>query len=273
MYFLRKKKQQRDREAGLIFPWRGSRKHHLGKMVAFLVAMGFFAFSVYAIKIEGIKSPLLSNRKGVVVMLDEHDPECQKLMFQIEQRSPFPARWDPAFDQNLQAGLRQATDGLQGGLWQYDAALLPMPEVKERDLPASIIEPDQGLLGRVSGVWRQVDLAANARPAGDLLIRAKVTALGGIKGRVKRDELALPVDLVADDWFGQTFRFYIRLDDQGVVTSCVPLLGGTLDAPTITDRQKNLAAWIRTQRFASLSSNDGDTGFGQLQLQIEASRE
>ena len=69
MYFIRKKKHKRDQDAGLIFHWRGFRKHHSGKIVAMILACGLFAFSVYAIKVETIRSPLQSKREGVVVVV------------------------------------------------------------------------------------------------------------------------------------------------------------------------------------------------------------
>ncbi|MBT8043540.1 MAG: hypothetical protein KJO79_01210 [Verrucomicrobiae bacterium] len=273
MYFLRKKRQKRDREAGLIFQWRGARRHHAGKMIAFMVAIGFFAFSVYAIKIDGIKPPLLSMREGVVIMLDKDDPNCQKLMFQIEQRSPFPVRWDPVFDQELMANRAKALEALHGELWQYDPELLPMPDQKPSRELASIIEPSDGLLGGMSDRWQPSGIALIEPPLGDLLIRARVRVTGGLESRITQDVLALPVDLVEDDWFGQTFRFYLSLDQSGRVSSCVPLMGGTLDTALITDRQKNLAVWLRQQTFKAKEAGDQGDEFGKLELQIEASRE
>lgn len=273
MYFLRKKRQKRDREAGLIFLWRGSRKHHLGKIIALMVAVGFFAFTVYAIKIDEIKPPLLSKREGLVIMLTEDDPNCQSLMLQVEERSPFPVRWDPVYDPEIMTRIDHAKNHLLGKIWNYDAALNPLPEEQvARGLP-TIIEPHHGLLGRVADPWRQAGLAHGAELRGDLFVRAKLIAIGTLKNRIIQDEVPLPLDLVADNWLGQTFRFQIRLDAKGFVTSCIPLLGGTADAPQVTDRHKNLAAWIRTQSFKPAESAGRLPGGGQLELQIEASRE
>ena len=66
----------------------------------------------------------------------------------------------------------------------------------------------------------------------------------------------------------QIFRFQVALDSAGFVSNCIPLPGGTIDTLQITDRQKNLAALLRAQRFSD------DVGGGmvvvQLELQIEA---
>jgi hypothetical protein len=273
MYFLRKKRQKRDREAGLIFQWRGARKHHLGKIIALMGAIGFFAFSLYAIKIDGIKTQLLSKREGVVIMLNDDDPACQSLMLQVEERSPFPARWDPVSDPEIMARIDSAKNALHGKLWAYDAELKPLPKEKSPTGLPSIIEPHYGLLGRVVDQWRSAGDVYGVEVYGDLFVRARVLAMGGLENRMPQGEMTLPVNLVADDWFGQTFRFQIRLNKNGIVTSCIPLLGGTADAPKITDLHKNLAAWIRTQQFKPSEPGSKQPSGGQLELQIEASRE
>ena len=139
MLFLRKKRQKRDQEAGLIFQWRGSRKHHIGKILALMIAVGCFAFSVYALKIESIKPPLLSKREGVVIMLNEDDPNCRKLMMQIEGKSPFPVRWDPVFDRGTLFGLQSdgRTEAILMSLpplvrWEYNYQ--PEPGSQEAEL-------------------------------------------------------------------------------------------------------------------------------------------
>lgn len=273
MYFLRKKRAKRDREAGLIFQWRGSRKHHLGKIIAFMVAIGFFAFSVYAIRIEGLKAPLLSKREGQVVMLNEDDPNCRILMLQIEERSPFLVRWDPAFDEEIMLRINHAKNALRGKLWSYDAALIPLPDDEPTRKLASIIEPHHGLLGRVSDQWQWVCPLDGVDLHGDLLVRAKTVANGNLEDRLPGGELALPPDLVASDWFGQIFRFQVSLETSGVVRSCVALPGGTTDVSNVTDRQEDLAHWIRNLRFKEAKPGVETIDAGQLEIQIEASKE
>ena len=85
--------------------------------------------------------------------------------------------------------------------------------------------------------------------------------------------MELPNKLIVEEGYGQIFRFQVALDAAGFVSNCTPLPGGTIDTMQITDRQRNLAAWLRAQRF----SDDGQGGgggdgmvVGQLELQIEA---
>ncbi len=271
MFFLRKKKLKKDREAGLVFQWRGSTKHHLGKVIALMIAVGFFAFSVYALKVETIKPPLLSKRKGVVIMLNEDDPHCANLMIQIERKSPFPVRWDPVFDREVMVRIEESVEGLVGGRWQYDAELAAMPIKKSVGGLESIIEPNDGLLGRVMNDWTEGPQTDLQVPSGELSIRIRVRAGDALKLRLPANEFQLPTDLVADDSFGQSFRFMVELDASGIVLSCVSLPGGTMDATKATDLQKDLAAWLRLQKFNKADRDGAVTG--QLELQIEVSRE
>lgn len=236
-----------------------------------MLAVGIFAFSVYGLKIESITPPLLSKREGVVIMLNEDNPHCQKLMMQIEDRSPFPVRWDPAFDRGVLTRVEGSVERLIGEQWQYEAELIPMPEEKPPSALASIVEPHKGLLGYVMSDWSAGGPAGVDAAQGGLFIQARVLAGGAIKGRLLGDELPIPSDLVADDSFGQSFRFLLELDAAGIVQGCLPLLGGTMDAVKTTGRQKKLAAWLRTQRFKPADHAGGVTG--QLELQIDASRE
>lgn len=277
MHFLRKNRQKRDRDAGLVFHWRGARKYYLGKVMALIMAVGLFSFAVYALKIEGLKPPLMPNREGVVIMLNEDDPYCRNLMMQVEERSPFPVRWDPAYDAGSMARIKGGVEKIVGAVWQYDAELLPQPVDKEEDDLASIIEPGRGLLGGMVDNWGRGGSMATVDegvelPDGELVISMRVRAGGSLGGRFSGDELPMPVDLVEEDWLGQSFRFMLRVDEDGTVRDCLPLTGGTVDVVKMTNRQKTLAAWLRGQRFKRSGVGGGDA-VGEVELQIEAMRE
>lgn len=272
MYFIRRKKHKRDQEAGLIFHWRGFRKHHVGKIIALLLGFVFFAFSVYAIKIEGMKSPLLSKKQAVVIMLNEDDPYCQALMLQVEDRSPFPARWDPVSDKEVMSRINKEKELLQGKLWDYNMGLKPLPEDKSSDGLASIIDSYDALMGEANSHWHQAGVFGGVIMRRDLFIKARVHVTGDLKSRISSVELALPVDLIADEAFGQTFRFQLGLDESGFVSICIPLPGGSTDVTNITDREKKLAAWLRALRFNVAEQTMTGLTMGQLELQIEATR-
>ena len=277
MYFIRKKKHKRDQEAGLIFHWRGFRKHHSGKLIALLLACAFFAFSVYAVKVETMRSPLESKREGVVVMLSPDDPAVRNLLLQVDEKSPFPSRWDPAIDEEVANRIASTRVELDGALWRYEMQLQPLPTIDRSPSLISITQSASGLFDVMPNHWREAgvreDFVARQRP----VIQVRVIASEQLKPRIAGNQLALPNKLVVDEGYGQIFRFQIAIDAAGFVSNCTPLPGGTVDTVKITDRQRNLAAWLRAQRFSgvddgadSVEAGDEELVVGQLELQIEA---
>ena len=279
MYFIRKKKHKRDQDAGLIFHWRGFRKHHSGKFVAMILACGLFAFSVYAVKVETIRSPLQSKREGVVVVLSPDDPVVSELLLQVEERSPFPSRWDPAMDEEVTTRISTTRSELEGALWAYEMKLEPLPTMDRTHGLVSITESGSDIFNVMPDQWRESE-ARDRFVAGEKpVIRVRVLASSELKSRISGDQLELPNKLIVEEGYGQIFRFQVALDSAGFVSNCTPLPGGTIDALQITDRQKNLAAWLRAQRFSDDGQDGGEAGaggggdgmvVGQLELQIEA---
>lgn len=273
MYFIRRKKHQRDRDAGLIFHWRGFRKHHSGKMVALLMACALFAFSVYAINIETVRSPLQSKKEGVVFVLNEENPSVAKLLLQVEENSPFPARWDPAVDVEVQTRIAEDRNQLEGELWTYEMRMAQLPQKSQtREVPSIIDAYDDLLLGSTDK-WRAYGANHDFADQEEPVIRVRVIAGDHLKPRISGDQLQLPNELIVDEGYGQIFRFQIALDSAGFVSNCTPLPGGTADAVIISDRQRDLASWLRSQRFKEDEQGGDGMVVGEVELQIEALRE
>jgi hypothetical protein len=280
MFLLRKKKQRRDQGAGLVFRWRGAGGRHMGKMMAFALTCGFFGFSAYALRVEGLRSPLLSKQTAQVVMLNDGDPHCQRLLEQVENRSPFPPRWDPAFDVQTMMRIFDAVGALDGPIWEYRPAMeqYASDDASDADggmlgLP-SVLEKDAGFFSGSVDVWSGVagENASSGRNTSDHpRVSVKVVADCGIQKRLPSGELLLPDDLMADEWFGQSFRFLVGIDSLGVVRGCLSLSGGSMEVAKPTEKQKMLAAWLRRMTF---KPSDHDTlVIGVLELQIEARSE
>ena len=272
MYFIRKRKHERDQQAGLIFHWRGFRKHHSGKVVALILAAAFFAFSVYAIKVETPRSPLQSKKEGVVVVLREDDPAVQDLLLQVEDRSPFPARWEPALDREVLERIAQKRSDLEGALWNYEMKLEQLPLSKPALGLVSIAASGSKLFDPLPDQWRGYGVKERYIERREPVIRVRVGTSEGLKSRISADQLELPRGLIVDESFGQIYRFQVSLDEDGFVSNCVPLPGGTTDSIAVTERQKMLASWIRMQRFSEDEKQSEGMVVGELDLQIEALR-
>lgn len=273
MFFVSKKKQRRDQGAGLVFRWRRARRHHAGKVLAMLLTLGFFGFAAYAIQVEGLRNPLQTKRTSVVVMLTDDDPNCQWLLLQVEERAPFPLRWDPASDPETMGRVKAATSLLEGRVWDYRPSMAQLPENEERLTLPSIVESGSRLfLDTVDTSNRALDEddSSPGRLRGDLRVRAQVVADPEIRGRLPSGEFPLPRDLIADEWFGHSFRFLLGIDALGVVRGCLPLSGGSLEVVKPTEQQKFLAAWLRRTTFKASDHDESGVKIGVLELHIEA---
>ncbi|MGB1937586.1 MAG: hypothetical protein ACPIGG_06520 [Akkermansiaceae bacterium] len=273
MYFIRKRKHERDQKAGLIFHWRGFRKHHSGKVVGLILAAAFFAFSVYAIKVETPRSPLQSKKEGIVVVLREDDPAVRALLLEVEDRSPFPARWEPAMDAEVLGRIAQKRSDLEGSLWNYEMKLEQLPVTKPTRGLISIAASQSKLFDPLPDHWQDYGVKERFIERQEPLIRVRVVTSEALKSRISAEKLELPRGLIVDESFGQVYRFQISLDADGFVSNCLPLPGGTTDSIVVTERQKTLAAWIRMQRFSQDEKQSEGMVVGELDLQIEALRQ
>jgi len=270
MFFRSNRRRKRDQEAGLIFRWRGAKKHHAAKLVALVVTSGLFAFSVHAIRIDGGQEIPLSKRTGTVFIINEDDPSCYQLLLQIEERSPFPSRWDPAYDPDTIGRITKGADLLAGYSRTYDPelAVLPVSEAKLK-LP-SVIKPDSALLGNGMKTWELNEEFPQA-PRGNVFVLARITADKEFAPRLGRVNRHLPQALVAEEWYGQVFRFLISIDEKGVVGDCLSLSGESLEALKPSAKEKLMAGWLRRQKFEPAIGEPMRRGV--VELQIEALQE
>ena len=239
---------------------------------ALMVAASCFAFAAYAVRIEGLKQRLVSKRTGTLILLNEDDPNCRRLMLQVEEKSPFPSRWDPVHDRGTLVRIAGMAESVMDEPWVYQPELRELPpRDKKLTALASMEDPGDGLVTGMMPSWRQRLVIPDFLGGGDLYVRGVVVAKGGIENRLEHKVWALPANLVTEDWLGQSFRFMLGIDERGIVRSCVPLPGGSMGGGRATDRQKELSVWLRGQRFKP-AAGEG-VAFGELQLQIEATRE
>ena len=267
MFFRTKKRLKKDQEAGLIFRWRGARKHHAGKILALVLTSGIFAFSVYAIRIDGGEEIPLSKRSGTVFMVDENDSRNYQLLLQIEERSPFPSRWDPAYDADTLGRIKEEVSFLAGHSRKYDPQLVGLPVVEENLTLPSVIKPESTLLGNALQTW-----SLNENPTeptrGEIFIAARITADETLEPRLGVENRSLPSAVVAEEWYGQVFRFLVSLDEKGSIGDCLSLSGESLESLKPTEKEKLIATWLRGQKFEPAKGEPILRGV--IELQIEA---
>jgi len=209
-------------------------------------------------------------------MLHENDPDSERLLLRVEECSPFPLRWDPAFDPETMGRINTATSLLSGRVWDYRPSLVEVPQRKVSLQLPSISEDKRSFFLNASQDWGDssdgMSIPAE-RSFVDLRVSAKIVADKEIQARLPLAEFPLPADLIGDEWYGRSFRFLVGVDSLGVVRGCLPLSGSGMDVVKPTERQKFLSAWLLRTPFKASNDIGSPTSIGVLELQIEAREE
>jgi hypothetical protein len=114
MFQLRHKRTARDRESGLVFPWRLPVSSHFGFLSAFLLVALITAGLAATVRIHVGGAARQPERRGTLIVVP-HGPEWRSLEMTALEAGPMPRRADPAGEPAV-AGL------IRGGL---SAALPP----------------------------------------------------------------------------------------------------------------------------------------------------
>lgn len=265
MFNWNEKRRVRDLGAGLVFRWRGARRHHGGKVAALVITSVFFGFCAYALVVDGLRAPLLTKRTGEVVVLLEDDPACQRLLLQVEERSPFPLRWDPAYDVESMGRVRDATSRIDGRVWDYQPAMVEVPDFEAALSLPSISSRGPLVFDGLDSAWT-ADEPELVELTGELSVSALIIADKKIQALLPQGELPMIGGVIADEWFGQSFRFLVGVDKRGVVRGCLPLSGGSMEVAKPTDKQKLLAAWLRRISFRPSEQEAGVLGVVEIRI-------
>lgn len=267
MFFSRKKKLLKDREAGLIFNWRQSRGYQLGKISSLIMSALIFVFALYALKVKTVQPSVELKREGVVTMVDPEDPRNQGLMMHISRNSPFPPRWDPAHDVTHADRVNQKLDDLLGAKSTYDPKLLPMQEEQARDLDVSVIGPD--LPEWVAAASDEGGASLKGAAHADMLnLSVSMRSEGAWAKRIEQSSYVLPHGFLSEESYGQSYEFIVALNSHGSVLSCLPVIGGSMDALKASESQKQLASWFSQQAF--LPADDSAVTVGVVELEVAA---
>ena len=275
MSFFSKRKQLRDIEMGLVFRWRSSRRHHTGKILAFALTTAFFLLSIYAVRVEGVHTPLLTKQTGEIILLLDNVPECRMLLLKVEDRSPFPNRWDPASDKNTMKRVDIALRKLEEPIWDYQPTMMALPEVTKKEKPPLICQDNHCLFQALQNDWER---QSDDKPFSPITKLEEVSvviqfiATSPLRERLPSLTMQIDNDQFGEDWYGQSFRFLIGIDPTGVVRGCLPLSGSTIAVVKPTTKQQILSDLLRKTRFKPTQKNDQITN-GVLELTIKASEE
>lgn len=253
MILSKKKKLQRDRDAGLVFCWRGSHGGNRGGLIiALLMASGLFGLAFFGVSLDLKVAKPESRQSAKILLLDSISSE---MALWIDQNSPFPSRWDPQYDDEHQNRIHGALGSLYQGI--------TIPPSPWREVPTGwgaqvetprLITSGEVDLGRLPEVEKpqakQSVLELIVTMEGDGALRERVpTQLKGFSTKIPQQA------------YGVTRRFALGLKPDGELLMCAPV---EWDADPF-DRE--LEAWVRSQEYAS--SKGSAVQLGEISVTVE----
>lgn len=234
MLFSRQKKLQRDRDAGLVFCWRGGQGGNSGGLlVALLLTTGLFvaAFLGLSLSFKGAKAEPKQSAK--ILLLTDIPSE---MALWIDQNSPFVSRWDPLDDQAHQLRVDSALTEVFQSVSQPEVSWRKMPELEAQVFTPRLLEEGGSQLGRLP-----VAPPVN-KVAGVYELIVSLDAYGVFEKRLP--EQVSDVDIrVPMQEYGSNLRFALTLSPSGDVLYCAPVEWED------SNYAKEIENWVRVQKF------------------------
>jgi hypothetical protein len=243
--FSTKKKLQRDRDAGLVFRWRGGyRSNRGGSTIAFLMTSLVFAAGVIMLNVA--KPSTVPNRyRAEMIQLGEMDDD---LTWWVEKNSPDLPVWrengDTASESRVSALLKTELDSDQGEVYRYEDVEIKPVEIDNEEIYSLKTESLPPL--------RRFQNAKDENSDSVALVEWKisVSADDDLKKR-------LPSGLeyggfIPERWRGSSVRFAVAVDAGGKVLDVNPTVWNEDDVV------KGLENWVQTFRFKPIQGAGAD---------------
>ena len=254
MLFSRQKKLQRDRDAGLVFCWRGGQGGNRGGMIlSVLIASSMFALAFWGISLDFTAAKPELRKYAKILLVDQFST---KMTLWVDQNSPFPSRWDPLLDTGHQERVNDELNELFQQMTVPPSPWIDMPEVA---LPLSV--PRLTEYGKVE-LGKLPKPLQNKQKKGVLELDVFLDTHGGI-GKRKPEEL-LPINVVIPEHaYGSIMRFVVTLDAKGKVLFIAP--AEWRDGKY----EKNIENWLRMQQFVPSKSKSLEVGEVTVRVEVK----
>ncbi|MFC5049150.1 hypothetical protein ACFPK9_00760 [Rubritalea spongiae] len=254
MLFSHKKKLQRDRDAGLVFTWRGSLGGNRGGLLmAFLMTLGLFGMAFWVVSLDLPSARPESRQAAKILLLENVSPE---MALWIDQHSPFPSRWDPQFDEGHQLRVDDALERV------YQEVSVPRSPWREMPVVAGggVTSPRLIVDGEVDlGALPMVD-SVKAKPM-VLELDVKLQGVGSIKERIPQELLSFDM-VIPRQAYGMTRRFALSLREDGSVLTCTPVNW------EVSEFDRELENWVRMQSYQAVEDGAG-VELGEVSVNVE----
>ncbi|MFT5905693.1 MAG: hypothetical protein ACI9E1_001293 [Cryomorphaceae bacterium] len=254
MLFSKNKKLQRDRNAGLVFRWRGGFAYNRGgSTIAFLVTSLMFAGGFIMLNVYAKPSTVPSRYRASMIQLGMMDDD---LTWWLEKNSPNLPIWSENRDEQsalrVNAQLMEELREANSGAYLYEDVEMQQIEIDDEEIYA------------LNNRWLPSLKRLKANEDGpivavaDAVWKLKVNASKMLKPRLP-DELEY-VNWIPEKWRGRSVRLIIAVDARGKVLSVNP-------AEWTEDRTvKEFENWVHTLLFKPADKEQRQTVTGVISL-------
>ncbi len=258
MLFSKNRKLQRDRNAGLVFRWRGGYKANRGGFtVAFLLTALFFGAGFIMINVYAKQNTVPSRYRASMVQLGEVDDD---LKWWIERNSPLLPSWGG--DGDLQSSLR--VGGLLfGEISERHKEKHRIEDVEMEEISIAgerVYLSNDGVMPRIGR--HKVLLSEEEVSDDDVVVEWGVNVEAGENLRLRLPKSLVYDKWIPESWHGREVRFIVAVDDMGRVIKVSP------SEWVEVGEYRGLEDWIQTIRFKPERGAVGKSRVGILDVSV-----
>ncbi len=253
MFISRKKKLLKDRDAGLVFQWRGGNTGNRGGMTTALVLSGLFFIVIFASFNVLVKSKQPPPRYTANITLLGNVGE--NMTWWVEKNSPYQRNWyenlEELGEESVGEKLSQLIDAQSTPQLSWRTSVQKDSEPKilsvyakgEVELPSLsrlLIDREDGTEDASRSVLDSAQVELNVRSV-DSTKGARLPKVNGYKARLMN----------SSDRLGETFSYMVTLSSAGDVINVTPLKWADDEV------WKELENWLNALKFKP-SNLDGE---------------
>lgn len=253
MFFSRYKRLQKDREAGLVFRWRGGiGGNGGGLLLALILTLGCFFLAFLGLNVSLYKSSAQSQEYAKITLMDSFKPE---MALWVDRHSPFSVRWDPQNDVEFQARVQSALNVTFNGMAKRPLPWQEMPLEQQPIKELRLTDKGEVHFFEEFDVVQQPELRPSA-----LEFEVSLEMSQNLKKRFRKEG-------VSSSWqgeipaqaYGSNLRFVVVVDAAGNVVYCSPIKW------VAGESVGELENWVRRQKFDPAKRAE----IGEITVQME----
>ncbi|WP_018970580.1 hypothetical protein [Rubritalea marina] len=253
MVFSRQKRIKRDLEAGLVFRWRGGNSGNSGGLIiSMLISIAMMGALFWGLDVDFQQVPAKKRSFAKILMVDEMS---SGLVLWVDQQSPFPARWDPAEQEEIDGRVAGHLETTLRSFRAPQENWLEMPERAQEMTEMRLVESAQTDLG---------PLPEPTRPSTENQIIELSVDLASTGGLAKRlpESLSQVLTTIPVAQYGAEIHYAMVVAGDGTVQQCLPIEWSS--EPFV----HAVGAWLMRQQFQPSKSDEPVLGDVSVKINV-----